>query len=120
MPNFFSGMPVGGLATLLSGGSFKDALKSQIPIGIQGLLALAGNKSISPAFSQGGSMGFLGMNKDKQRQGEAQPQQYAGTQAGQTQGQTPQGQYVGTQAPNPYYNQYQMAQMAQQPRQGGM
>ena len=120
MPNFFSGMPAGGLATLLQGGSIQDALKSSIPLGVQGILALAGNKSLSPAFSQGGTMGFLGLNKEKQRQGEAQPTQYANTQAGQTQGQASQGQYVGTQAPNPYYQQYQMAQMAQQPRMGGM
>jgi hypothetical protein len=121
MPNFFSGMPAGGLATLFQGGSIQDALKNQIPLGIQGILALAGNKSLSPAFSQGGNMAFLGMNKNKQRQGEApQSQQYANTQAGQPQGQAPQGQYIGTQAPNPYYNQYQMAQMVQHPRQGGM
>ena len=106
MPNFLETMggPLAGGATLLRGGSFKDALKNSIPLPTQLMTSLFGIKGLSPAFDKGGSMGFLGLNKDKQRQGEA-----------------PQGQqYANTQAPNPYYNQYQMAQMLQQPRQGGM
>lgn len=120
MPNFFETMggPLAGGATLLRGGSFKDALKNSIPLPTQLMTSLFGIKGMSPAFNKGGSMGFLGMNKDKKNQGEAQPTQYANTQTGgQPQGQAPQGQYAGTQAPNPYYQQYQMAQ---QPRQGGM
>lgn len=120
MPNFYSGMPLGGLATLIQGGGVKDALKNSIPLSAQLGMALLGNKSLSPAFSQGGNMSFLGLNREKQRQGQtAQPTQYANTQMGQMGQLQPQGQYTGTQAPNPYYQQYQLAQQAMNP-QGGM
>ena len=126
MPNFLetSGGPLAGLATLVRGG-----MKNSVPLPMQLMLSLYGNKSLSPAFSKGGSMGFLGLNRDKQRQGQtAQPTQYANTQMGATgqmgqmgqMGQPqPQGQYAGTQVSNPYYQQYQVAQQAMNP-QGGM